>query len=188
MISDFSLICHDCANSGMKSTVTMGHGSITTAYCPPFHDENGSLHTHDSNVSSTTYSCSNGHQWETKSTGGRWCGWPNNITEAETKSKSREIVVTRRKIEYYQEQVNLLEFLEKNVAEIYISHENKCIEIRFPTRVDNYTHYVGHIPLSCVPDVNSVNIDIKNERHMAVLEAHLNDIVMSSGFLDTVTR
>ena len=101
---------------------------------------------------------------------------------------SRKISVTRRRIEYYQEEVDLLEYLRNNVAEIYVSHENQCVEIRFPTRVEGYTHYVGKVPLSCIPDVNAVRDDIRNERHMEFLKAHINDIIMDPGFTDTVTR
>lgn len=103
-------------------------------------------------------------------------------------SLDRIVKVTRRKVEYYEEEVNLLDHLKANVAEIYLSHENKCVEIRFPTRTDNYTHYVAHVPFAAINDLNGVLDDIKNERHMDFLTEHVNDIVWARGFSNTVTK
>jgi len=61
---------------GEKSIVQTGQGSITLAYCPPFYDEYGNYHDHDSNIRTQTYQCSNGHTWTEKTTGSCWCGWP----------------------------------------------------------------------------------------------------------------
>lgn len=73
------MICEECKKHGLKSCVTPGHGSSTTLYCPPFYDEDGKYHSHDSNTSSYSYSCSNGHRW-TASSGPIpcWCGWPKS--------------------------------------------------------------------------------------------------------------
>lgn len=116
----------------------------------------------------------------------------NNIRQqmaaAKADAKQRTHMVTRRRVEYYEEEVNLLQYLRDNVAEVYLSNENQCVEIRFPTRTEHYTHYVGHIPFSCIGDLSAVRDDIKNERHMDVLEALIDSIVMAPGFTDTVTQ
>lgn len=70
------MICEACKKEGLKSRVYEGAGFTTAMHCPSFYDEEGKSHTHDSNVTSWTYSCSNGHRWETRESGSCWCGWP----------------------------------------------------------------------------------------------------------------
>ena len=71
------VICPACQKEGKKSTVTPGVCMKTAMYCPPFWDEDGKLHNHDCNTTTTQMRCSNGHHWEVKSKGSCWCGWPN---------------------------------------------------------------------------------------------------------------
>ncbi len=71
------MVCDECKKAGQKSFVYPGASSGSLLYCKPFYDQDGKLHDHDSNTSSTSYSCSNGHHW-TVASGPRkcWCGWP----------------------------------------------------------------------------------------------------------------
>ena len=101
---------------------------------------------------------------------------------------SRKVNVIRRVVEYVSEEVNLLKHLENNIAEIYISMENKCVEIRFPTRVENYTHYVANVPFSKIDNIELVRSQIRNEQHMLFLEKHEYDIIWREEYSDTVTK
>ncbi len=69
------MICKECKKKGLKSKIYPGVGSRTLLYCPPFYDEEGKLHDHDANTTTTDYFCSNGHKWSEKTTGSCWCGW-----------------------------------------------------------------------------------------------------------------
>jgi len=57
------MICPECKNQGKKSKVYECGSHTTTAYTPPFYDENGNYHNHDRNLTTATYRCSNGHTW-----------------------------------------------------------------------------------------------------------------------------
>lgn len=72
--------CPECVKEGKRSTVSgAGWGYTTAMYCPPYYDEDGRLHTHDRNFSTTKMGCSNGHEWrETSDYPKCWCGWPEN--------------------------------------------------------------------------------------------------------------
>ena len=70
------MICQKCKEQGLKSKVYSGGGSTTLMYCPPFYDEDGHYHCHDSNTTTAEYSCSNGHTWTEHHRGTCWCGWP----------------------------------------------------------------------------------------------------------------
>lgn len=67
--------CPQCVKEGKKSKVYPGVSMTTAMWCPPFYDEEGNYHHHDSNVTTTEYSCSNGHKWTEKTSGSCWCGW-----------------------------------------------------------------------------------------------------------------
>ncbi len=76
------MICEKCKEQGLKSRVSEMGCSKTLLGYRPFYDENGKRHYHNPNVTTTSYKCSNGHSWETKSRGGGrygrcWCGWPD---------------------------------------------------------------------------------------------------------------
>lgn len=69
------MVCPECKKEGRKSTVQMGEGVSTCAYYIPFFDEEGREHCHDMNITTTEYTCSNGHKWVEESSGTCWCGW-----------------------------------------------------------------------------------------------------------------
>lgn len=69
------MICQQCKKKEKKSNVYIG-SSYSTAMCVhSYYDENGEYHSHDPNIRSTSYSCSNNHSWVAKSSGSCWCGW-----------------------------------------------------------------------------------------------------------------
>ena len=73
--------CPACAKQGLESVVTPGIGLCTAAYYIPFHDEDGNYHHHDENLTTTGYSCSNGHKWtesEKESCPHEGCDWNDN--------------------------------------------------------------------------------------------------------------
>lgn len=55
--------CPVCVKNGEKSTLHGGLGMSTLLYCPPFYDEEGIYHNHDSNTTTYDYRCSNGHEF-----------------------------------------------------------------------------------------------------------------------------
>lgn len=72
------MICPECEKQGLRSRINIGSGSTTAMWCPPFYDEDGRFHNHDSNTTTTNYWCSRGHHWVGKGKGSCWCGWPEN--------------------------------------------------------------------------------------------------------------
>ena len=72
------VICQECEKAGKASRVYPGVSMTTDMYFRPYYDEDGRLHDHDGNTSTTSYSCSNGHEWSKSRTGRCWCGWPEN--------------------------------------------------------------------------------------------------------------
>lgn len=60
--------------------VTEGPSSRTAAYCPPFFDGDGRRHSHDGNVTTTSFACANGHDFTVKRSGSCWCGWKGPST------------------------------------------------------------------------------------------------------------
>lgn len=55
------MICPRCKELGLKSKI-YDSGSTTVMCCPAYYDEDGKYHVHDTNMSTTTMSCSNGHR------------------------------------------------------------------------------------------------------------------------------
>ena len=55
--------CPQCVKEGKRSKVYPHGGSVTAMYCPPFYDEDGKYHNHDSNTRTQSFSCSEGHRW-----------------------------------------------------------------------------------------------------------------------------
>ena len=71
----------ECPECGSKSLI-MGGCSRTLLYCPAFTDDEGRVHTHDRNTTTTSYTCRKcGIVFGVKSTGSCWCGWPENENE-----------------------------------------------------------------------------------------------------------
>ena len=68
--------CPECVKLGQRSIVYPGVSSATLVYFQPFCDEDGKLHHHNGNVTTTDYSCSLGHKWFNKQEHSCWCGWP----------------------------------------------------------------------------------------------------------------
>lgn len=55
--------CPQCESTGMRSQVFPGPRYTTLMSSHSYYDEDGRLHHHDPNVSTTQYKCSNGHEW-----------------------------------------------------------------------------------------------------------------------------
>ena len=69
--------CPVCFKEDKKSQVFPGSISRTAMYCQPFYDEDGRFHQHDSNLTTSEMSCSNGHKWTDKTNSSCWCGGGN---------------------------------------------------------------------------------------------------------------
>lgn len=64
------MVCQVCITEGKKSTVNILSSSTTLMNSVSYYDEDGVLHTHDMNTTTTDYICSNGHKFTNKTTGG----------------------------------------------------------------------------------------------------------------------
>jgi len=62
------MICQQCKNEGLASIIYVGPTSVTCMAASTYYDENGDFHHNNPNYSITSYKCSNGHQWQEKST------------------------------------------------------------------------------------------------------------------------
>ena len=74
------VFCPDCVKAGQTSRVTLLGGSTTDMFCAPFYDDDGAYHHHDLNITSESFSCSNGHRWASQSHSpcpNPTCDWPN---------------------------------------------------------------------------------------------------------------
>lgn len=69
------MICPQCQKEGKKSIIYPGMGYTTLVWNPPFYDENGKYHHHDTNATTSEYKCSNGHAWTEVTYPSCWCGW-----------------------------------------------------------------------------------------------------------------
>lgn len=70
------MICETCKAQGLKSCVYPGQSTVTLMGWSPYYDEKGELHSHDPNWHTTSYRCSNGHEWTENIRRPCWCGWP----------------------------------------------------------------------------------------------------------------
>ena len=68
--------CPVCEKENQTSRVYADDGGIVTlvGYCP-YYDEDGKYHSHDPNVMTSTYTCSNRHYFQIKRSNKCWCGW-----------------------------------------------------------------------------------------------------------------
>lgn len=57
------MICPECRIEGLRSTVNSGMSMTTGMGYTSFWDEDGVHHVHDPNTTTTSYLCSNGHEW-----------------------------------------------------------------------------------------------------------------------------
>ena len=64
--------CPECIVNGQVSTINISIGMVTHAGINAFYDEQGRHHSHDRNVSRSTWSCSQGHTGDYRSVKG--CG------------------------------------------------------------------------------------------------------------------
>ena len=55
--------CSFCVKEGRRSKVRVGPTSTTLVGHTPYYDEDGVYHSHDLNIHTTEYWCSNGHSW-----------------------------------------------------------------------------------------------------------------------------
>ena len=62
-VADTKVLCSACVRNGMKSTVRRGATTTTLTAVDEFYDENGVYHRDDPNTRTTTWWCSQGHQW-----------------------------------------------------------------------------------------------------------------------------
>ena len=66
--------CPECVKEGERSCVYPGMSTTTCMGGQRYYDEDGRLHVHDPNVTTSEFSCSRGHKWTTKQQHGTcWC-------------------------------------------------------------------------------------------------------------------
>jgi len=57
------MVCPKCKEEGKKSTISSQGGTMSTLMGnPTWYDEDGNVHHHDTNMSTTPYICTNGHE------------------------------------------------------------------------------------------------------------------------------
>lgn len=88
------MICVKCRELGQKSRVYHGTSFSTCAYYTPYYDEEGVYHSHDGNVHTTTYTCSNGHHITVSGIGKcPSCNWGHDKDTVTVKDVSNIILV-----------------------------------------------------------------------------------------------
>ncbi len=55
--------CPECLKEGKRSRVYVGESSTTAMRTFSYYDEDGEFHHDDPNITTTSYSCSEGHNW-----------------------------------------------------------------------------------------------------------------------------
>jgi hypothetical protein len=76
------MICKECKKQGLKSNIFPGGASTTLMSRSPFYDENGVYHSHDPNVTTQSFRCSNEHNWTEKfhsACPAKNCEWNKNL-------------------------------------------------------------------------------------------------------------
>ncbi len=58
--------CPVCVEEGKRSRVHPRGSRRTLMHCSPYYDEDGKLHSHNRNTTTSSYSCSEGHRWSIK--------------------------------------------------------------------------------------------------------------------------
>ena len=69
------MICPQCKEQGLMSTVETGGCISTLVSYPTYYDENGERHHHDNNKIETNCRCSMGHLFGYIYENNCWCGW-----------------------------------------------------------------------------------------------------------------
>lgn len=68
-------LAFECPKCGSKA-LTFGTGMTTLLYCPLFTDDEGRVHHHDTNTTTTQCFCRKcQHQFAANSYDSCWCGW-----------------------------------------------------------------------------------------------------------------
>lgn len=63
------------------------------------------------------------------------------------------IPIVKRHITYETVYYNLVDFLKQQQSfDLVYNREEETIDLRLPTKVEQYTHYVGHIPFADLPE------------------------------------
>jgi hypothetical protein len=81
--------CPECQAEGERSTVHAGAGFSTCMGYDRFWDEDGAYHSHDPNITTTSYRCSRGHSWPEEQFGrcpAEGCDWGSEH-EAQVKAR-----------------------------------------------------------------------------------------------------
>ncbi len=69
--------CPTCERDGIRSIVHVGGTTSTLMTIQEFYDEEGRHHRHDYNNRTTSYRCSNGHEWTESIRPKCWCEGEN---------------------------------------------------------------------------------------------------------------
>ena len=67
------VFCHECQAANQRSRVSVAGSRTTMMGSNSFYDEDGRYHHHDSNKTTTSYRCSNGHHFERLAERRCWC-------------------------------------------------------------------------------------------------------------------
>jgi hypothetical protein len=73
--------CSTCVGEGLQSTVTEMVLASQCVHWFPYYDQDGKQHSHDPNLHTTAYECSNGHTWVENKRRECWCGWPHGVVD-----------------------------------------------------------------------------------------------------------
>ncbi len=78
--------CPECVKQGLTSRVYIESGTTTCLGWSPYYDENGRYHSHDPNMTTTGYRCSNGHVFSQRA-GSRCsnCDWNKPVNREASK-------------------------------------------------------------------------------------------------------
>lgn len=99
------------------------------------------------------------------------------------------IPVVRKKVEYYTEWYDVVEFLRQQKFELVNNRECLSIDIRLPTLIDSYTHYVGHVSwedLNRDTDFEWIRSLIKDNRQIEFIQKYQDKIVWKESYMDCV--
>ncbi len=80
-MGDERILCPTCVEQNLRSVVYEGGSKVRLSYCPPFFDEQGRKHLHDTNYRPRSFRCSKGHSWVERKPNACWCGWVQELDE-----------------------------------------------------------------------------------------------------------
>jgi hypothetical protein len=67
--------CPECVKEGKRSNVYEDYTTCTAMGFINYYDEDGKHHSHDPNITTLRFYCSNKHSWSKQSSRSCWCGW-----------------------------------------------------------------------------------------------------------------